>query len=59
MLNGFATPSRIFGLAFKQKKIAKKIWYILEICFKVKKVFEITLFYGNSEGSSCAILFAT
>jgi hypothetical protein len=24
MLNGFATPSRIFGLAFKLKKVSEK-----------------------------------
>jgi hypothetical protein len=29
-----------------KKKNCEKIWHILKICFKVKKVFEITLFYG-------------
>jgi hypothetical protein len=31
MLNGFATPSRIFGLAFKPKKIAKNMAYFINL----------------------------
>jgi hypothetical protein len=47
MLNGFATPSRIFGLAFKLKKSGEKNLAYFLICFKVEEeVFEITLFYG-------------
>ncbi len=49
MLNGFVIPSRIFGLASKQKKVMKKNLAFFKICFKfkVEEVFEITLFYGT------------
>ncbi len=45
ILYGFATPSRIFVLAFKLKKLRKKIWSIF--IFSGEEVFEITLFYGT------------
>ena len=52
MLNGFAAPSRIFGLAFKLKKSGEKNLAYFLICFKVEEeVFEITLFYGTASFS--------
>jgi hypothetical protein len=42
MLNGFATPSRIFGLAFRLKKYSEKKSGIF------LNLLQITLFYGTS-----------
>jgi hypothetical protein len=37
MLDGFATPSRIFGLAFKQKKLRKKYGIFYKFASKLKR----------------------
>jgi hypothetical protein len=50
MLNGFdgfATPSRIFGLAFKPKKIAKKYGIFYKFASKLKRCSKLPSFTGK------------
>ena len=44
MLNGFATPSRIFGLAFKQKKWWKKYGIFYKFASKLKRCSKLPTF---------------
>ncbi len=48
MLNGFANPSRIFGLAFKQKKIAKKYGIFYKFASKLKRCSKLPSFTGTN-----------